>query len=250
MLVLSNSIATTMRMWDGQIPELSQHYRVLRYDLRGHGASAAPSGPYSLDRLGRDVIELLDALEVETFTFCGLSFGGFIGQWLGVRAADRIDRLILANTSPFLGPPDLWDQQIDAVLAATDMSAISEFFLTNWLPPRLLAQDDVVAPIREDLLAMSRQGLAGCYAAIRDADARPTNQLISSPTLVIVGDHDPVCLPEHGKAIAEAIPNAQLVTLPTQHLSNVEMPEEFLAAVFTFLDASSHRAVGAACSGR
>jgi 3-oxoadipate enol-lactonase len=188
LLVLSNSIATTLRMWDRQIPELSKRYRVLRYDTRGHGASDAPAGAYSLDRLGRDVLELLDALGIETIRFCGLSFGGLIGQWLGVQAPERIERLILANTSPFLGPAEQWDQQISAVVAAKDLRPIADSFL-------------------------------------RDADMLRTIQLINCPTLVIAGEHDTVTLPEHGKAIADTIPSAQLVTLSTVHLSNVKLPE-------------------------
>ena len=103
-LVLSNSIGTTLRMWDGQIPTLATRYRVLRYDLRGHGGSDVPVGAYSFDRLGRDVVELLDALGIDAVTFCGLSLGGFIGQWLGIHVPERIETLILANTSPYLGP--------------------------------------------------------------------------------------------------------------------------------------------------
>jgi 3-oxoadipate enol-lactonase len=238
-VVLSNSIATTLRMWDRQIAALAERYRVLRYDTRGHGASDAPGGAYSFDRLGRDVIELLDALGIETVTFCGLSFGGLIGQWLGVHAPERIERLVLANTSSYLGPAEQWDQQINTVLAREDMNPIARIFLTNWFPSRMLEQDDeLIAPFREDLLAMNPQGLAGCFAAIRDADMRRTIRLIACPTLVIAGEHDQVTLPEHGKAIADTIPGAQLVMLPVVHLSNVERPEAFLAAVFAFLDSA------------
>ncbi|TKB87564.1 MAG: alpha/beta fold hydrolase, partial [Mesorhizobium sp.] len=95
-LMLSNSIATTLRMWDMQVDELSKHFRVLRYDFRGHGGSGVPAGAYSLDRLGRDVIELLDALGIERVHFLGLSLGGFVGQWLGIHAPERIERLILS----------------------------------------------------------------------------------------------------------------------------------------------------------
>src|SRR5579859_6125280 len=104
-LVLSNSIGTTLHMWDGQIDALTQHFRVLRYDARGHGQSDAPAGAYSMDRLGRDVIELLDALGIERAHFLGLSLGGLVGQWLGIHAPERIDQLILSNTSARLGPP-------------------------------------------------------------------------------------------------------------------------------------------------
>jgi 3-oxoadipate enol-lactonase len=239
-LVLSNSIATTLRMWDRQVPELSGRFRVLRYDTRGHGASDAPAGAYSLDRLGRDVVELLDALRIEAVSFCGLSFGGLIGQWLGIHAGERIERLVLANTSPYLGPAEQWDQQINAILADPDMSAIAEVFLANWFPPHMLEDDELVGPFRQDLLAMNPQGLAGCFAAIRDADMRRTIQLIACPTLVIAGESDPVTLPQHGKTIASTIRGAELVMLPVRHLSNVERPEAFLTAVSSFVDPALH----------
>ena len=105
-LLLSNSIGTDFTMWDPQIEPFSKHFRVLRYDSRGHGASGVPTGAYSVDRLGRDVIELLDALEISLVHFLGLSLGGMVGQWLGIHAPERIDRLILANTSAYLGPAD------------------------------------------------------------------------------------------------------------------------------------------------
>ena len=135
-LVLSNSIGTTLHMWDGQIPALSRHFRVLRYDTRGHGASGVPAGAYSMDRLGRDVIELLDGLDIPRAHFLGLSLGGFIGQWLGVHAPDRIDRLILANTSAYLGPAPQWDARIAATLEAPDMTDTTDMFLGNWFPAR------------------------------------------------------------------------------------------------------------------
>jgi 3-oxoadipate enol-lactonase len=236
-IVLANSIGTTLRMWDGQILELVTRYRVLRYDLRGHGASDVPAGGYSFDRLGRDVVELLDALAIDTIAFCGLSLGGFIGQWLGIHRPERIERLVLANTSSYVGPAPPWDQQINAILAASDTTAITETFLANWFPPRMLdPADKRVAPFRDDLLNMDQRGLAGCLAAVRDADMRRTISLIAAPTLVITGAHDLVTLPQHGELIARTVPGAQLVTFSSVHLSNVEQPDEFLKVLFTFLD--------------
>lgn len=235
-LLLSNSIGTTLRMWDGQITEMTQHYRVLRYDLRGHGASDVPGGAYSFDRLGRDVVELLDALSITTAAFCGLSLGGFIGQWLGIHVPERISRLVLANTSSYLGPADWWDQQITTILSATDMTTTTNGFLANWFPHGMLEPaDERVAPFRADLLGLDPRGLAGCLAAVRDADMRRTIALIAAPTLVIAGAHDTVTLPEHGELIAATIPRAQLLTLDAVHLSNVECPQDFAQALLAFL---------------
>jgi 3-oxoadipate enol-lactonase len=242
-LVLSNSIGTTLHMWDGQVSELTRHFRVIRYDFRGHGASGVPAGAYSIDRFGRDVLELLDSLRIERAHFLGLSLGGLVGQWLGVHAPERIDRLILSNASPHLGPAAPWDRAIAAVLAAPDMTATAETFLRNWFPAGMLeAHDPRVEPFRAMLLATPRQGLAGAYAVVRDTDMRRTIALIQSPTLVIAGEHDTVTAPSHGRALAEAIPGAQLKLLPTVHLPNVEQPAEFLSAVLEFIAAPARSA--------
>jgi 3-oxoadipate enol-lactonase len=232
-LVLSNSIGTAMSMWDGQIPELSRQFRVLRYDFRGHGASSVPPGAYSVDRLGRDVIELLDALDIHRAHFCGLSLGGIVGQWLGICAADRIDRLVLCNTSSYLGPAHQWDERIAAVLQAPDMAETAEMFLGNWFPASFM-REPIVEQFRSMLLATNPQGLAGCYAAVRDMDMRRTIALIDRPTLVLAGRYDTVTSVSHGEKIAAGIPGAKLLVLPAVHLSNIEYPAEFVSAVLDF----------------
>lgn len=235
-LVLSNSIATTLHMWDGQIEALTKHYRVLRYDFRGHGGSSTPAGAYSLDRLGRDVIELLDALGVERAHFLGLSLGGMVGQWLGVRAPERIDRLILCNTSPHLGPASYIDQRIVETLQAPDMARNAEMFLANWFPATMVAANGpVIEEFRAMLQGIDRQGLAGLFAAVRDSDLRRAVTLVSRPTLVIAGRYDTVTALSHSEEIAASIRGAKLVVLPAVHLSNVEYPTEFIGAVLDFL---------------
>lgn len=238
-LILSNSIATTHRMWDDQIAELSKSFRVLRYDTRGHGASDAPTGPYSLDRLGRDVIELVDALAIKRAHFCGLSLGGFIGQWLGVREPNRIDRLVLSNTSPYLAPPSQWDELIRALLDKRDMSAMADMFIQSWFPKSMWEQHpDVIDRFRSMIIGTSPDGLAGCFAVVRDSDLRRTNTLIDRPTMVIGGRDDTVTLASHSEQIALAIPGAQLVIMPGVHMLNVEVPSEFVHVLRSFLMAA------------
>lgn len=235
-LILSNSIGTSYHMWDGEVDALSQHFRVLRFDTRGHGQSGVPAGAYSLDRLGRDVLELMDALGVQRAHFLGLSLGGFIGQWLGIHAPERIDRLILSNTAAQLGPASVFDERIAAVRAAADMRETAEGFLANWFPRHMLdAGGPVIDKFRAMLLATDREGLAGLFAAVRDADLRRTVRLIESPTLVIAGRDDTVTSAQHGADIAAAIPGARLLMLPTVHLSNIERRQEYLDAVLHFL---------------
>jgi 3-oxoadipate enol-lactonase len=235
-LLLSNSIGTDLRMWDMTVPRLAEHFRVLRYDARGHGASDAPSGAYSVDRLGRDVVELLDALGIGRVHMLGLSLGGIVAQWLAIHVPERIDRLVLSNTAAHIGPPQYFDQAIAELRKAPDMQAATETFLRNWFPARMLeANDPAVAPFRRTLLATPREGVIGGWAAVRDADLRRTITLITHPTLVIAGRHDTVTSLQHGEEIAAAVPGAQLRVLDTVHLANVEQPDAFLEAVLDFL---------------
>lgn len=235
-LMLSNSIATNLSMWDALVPALTRDFRVLRYDMRGHGASSVAEGAYSPARLGRDVVELLDALGLDRVHFLGLSLGGIVGQWLGIHAGERIDRLILSNTAPYLGPAPQWDEAISALADAKDMHATADKFLHNWFPADMLAKGGpVVEAFRSMVLGTHPRGLAGAYAAVRDTDMRRTCSLIERPTLVIGGEHDVVTTARHAEQIAAAIPGARLIQLPTAHLPNVERPEDYLWAVTGFL---------------
>lgn len=235
-LMLANSIATSMNMWDGQIARFTEHFRVLRYDYRGHGDSDTPAGPYSMDRMGRDVIELLDSLQIGRVHFLGLSLGGAVGQWLGIHAPERISRLVLSNTSSYLGPSEQWNGLIDSVLQAENLNGFADMFINNWFPsPMIESESEIVAAFRQMVLATRAEGIGGSWAAIRDMDLRRTAALISSPTLVIAGQHDTVTLPSHGELIAETVPHAKLLILPAVHLPNVEFPDAFEKAVIDFL---------------
>lgn len=234
-LMLSNSLGTNMDMWAPQIAALGARFRLLRYDSRGHGRSDAPQGAYGLDRLGRDVVELLDAIGLERVHFCGLSKGGMVGQWLGARAPDRIDRLILANTASYMGPPANWDARIETV-KRDGMAALTNAVLERWFTPEFrAAQPEPVAKVRDMLLATQPNGYAGCCAAIRDMDLRPLIAQIRVPTLVIVGSADPATPPFDGQAIAAAIPGAHVVELNAAHLSNIEQSDAFTEALLSFL---------------
>ena len=234
-LLLSNSLGTSMDMWAPQLAAWTQRFRVLRYDQRGHGASYAPAGAYSLDRLGRDVVELLDALGIASVDFCGLSLGGMTGQWLAIREPARLRRLVLANTSSFMGPPSAWDARIGAV-RAQGMAPLAQASVERWFTQGFAAAaPDAIAPIAAMLQATDRAGYAGCCAAIRDMDMRRTAALIAAPTLVIGGTLDPATPPAHSDALVRTIPGSRLVMLAAAHLSNVEQPDAFARAVLDFL---------------
>lgn len=234
-LLLSNSLGTDRTMWAPQIDAWTAKFQVLRYDQRGHGASDAPVGGYSIDRLGRDVVELLDALEIESVDFCGLSLGGMVGQWLGIRAANRLRRLVLANTSSCMGPPANWDARIVSVLK-DGMAPLAGPSVERWFTPEFAtASPAATAPIEQMLQTTNPVGYAGCCAAIRDMDMRRTVSLIDMPTLVIGGSRDPATPPPHSDALAGTIADARLVMLDAAHLSNVEQPAAFARAVLDFI---------------
>jgi 3-oxoadipate enol-lactonase len=234
-LLLSNSLGTDMEMWAPQMAAFTERFRVLRYDSRGHGASDSPAGAYSMDRLGRDVVEMLDALDIEQVNFCGLSLGGMIGQWLGIRAQERVRRLILANTSSYMGPPAGWDTRI-ATVAAQGMPPLAQASIERWFTRAFNETGaQAIAPIVAMLLATDPAGYAGACAAIRDMDMRRTVQLIQRPALVIGGSLDSSTPPPHSSALVNTIPDARLCMLEAAHLSNVEAPERFIDAVMDFL---------------
>jgi len=230
-LLLSNSLGTDMGMWEPQMAAWTQAFRVLRYDSRGHGASGSPAGAYSMDRLGRDVVDLLDALELDRVHFCGLSKGGMVGQWLAVHAPERLDRLVLANTAAYMGPPSNWQNRIEGVLK-DGMAPLTEASIARWFTPEFPARDpQAVEPIRAMLLANDPTGYAGCCAAIRDMDQRPTARLNQTPTLVIAGELDPSTSIGDAAFLADSAGKGRLFTLPAAHLSNVECPQAFGNAV-------------------
>lgn len=238
-LVLSNSIATDMTMWDGQIKNFSKYFRILRFDTRGNGQSDAPVGDYSISRMGMDVLELLDYLEIKKAHFCGLSLGGFIGQWLGIHASERIDRLILANTSSYLGPSHLWNQNIQFLRSDNKIEPFEEVFIGGWFSKETIeTQKETVTPFRKMIRNTSPVGLAGSYAAVRDADFRKTNKVIPNKTLIIAGKYDVVTKAEHSEQIHAAIADSKLVILPVVHLSNIESKDEFEKLILAFLKES------------
>jgi len=234
-LVLCNSLGTDLSMWDPQVPAFARKLRVLRYDRRGHGASAVTPGPYTIDQLARDMLGLLDQLGIDRVRFCGLSLGGMTGMWLGTHAGKRIEKLVLCNTAAQIGSPDPWNARIEAVRKG-GMGAIEPGVLARWFTPNFLAQPTpMLGRMREVLLRLSPEGYAACCAAVRDMDQRESIAGITAPTLVIAGTHDAATPPAAGQFIAKQIPGARYVELDAAHISNVEAADRFTEAVLGFL---------------
>src|SRR6516164_7718104 len=221
-LMLSNSLGTTLHMWDGQVAPFTKHFRLVRYDRRGHGQSGVPQGPYTMEGLGRDVLAILDALGIEKINWCGLSMGGMVGQWLGANAPSRVQRLVLTNTSSYFADKALWNDRI-ALVREKGVAAFAAATMERWFTKGFRERaPEVVARTQEMFAATPLEGYLGCAAAVRDMDQRELLPRITAPTLVIAGRHDPATPPEANEYISKHIPGAQFRLLDAAHLSNVE----------------------------
>lgn len=234
-LVLSNSLGTTLAMWDAQLPALTPHFRVLRYDARGHSGSQLPESPCSIEQLGQDVLGLLDELGIAQAYFCGLSIGGLTGQWLAVNAPQRFTRMVICNTAAKIGTVESWNARI-ALVAQSGMAEVAAGALARWFTPAFVeAQPAAVEAVRQQLLGTPAAGYAAVCAAVRDADFRDRLPSVCVPLLVIAGSADPVATAADAQAIVDAVPDAQLVVLDAAHLSNIEAQTAFDRAVLAFL---------------
>jgi 3-oxoadipate enol-lactonase len=234
-VVLSNSLGTTLAMWDEQMASLISRFRVLRYDTRGHGGSEVTVGDYQIEQLGIDVLSLTAVLGIEEFSFCGLSMGGLIGQWLALHAGKRLDRVVLCNTASKIGDKDGWNDRIAKVrregLADVAQAAVARWFTSAFAA----AEPSHVAEIRRQLLACDAAGYASNCAAVRDADFRNLLSEVEKPTLVIAGAADPVTTVADGQALADAIRGSQLAVMNTAHLSNFGDNPRFEEILTNFL---------------
>jgi 3-oxoadipate enol-lactonase len=226
-LVLGNSLGTSRAVWNRQVPLLSRHFRLLRYELPGHGGSAAPPGPYSIAGLGAAVLALLDEHGIERASYCGISLGGMIGMWLAAAVPDRISALGLVCTSAYLPPASGWLERAGQVRAA-GMASISSASVARWFTAEFTAREPAAtAAFAADLERTAVEGYAGCCAAIAEMDLRPVLGLVTAPALVIAGSQDPATPPAHGAVIASGIPASRLVVVRgAAHLANVSSPGE------------------------
>jgi 3-oxoadipate enol-lactonase/4-carboxymuconolactone decarboxylase len=236
-LVLANSLGTTMSMWDAQMPALAARMRVVRYEHRGHGGGPAPvPGPYSIAELGGDLVDLLDHLGVERASICGLSLGGMVALWVGANRPERVERLVLACTSARLGPPEGWYERA-ATVRRDGTGVLVEATTGRWFTPAWrTAHPEVADQVAAMLGAADPEGYAGCCEAIAAMDQRPALAGVTAPTLVLAGAGDPVTSPSMGLELQAGIPGAALTVLASAaHLANIEQPEAFTAAVVDHL---------------
>jgi 3-oxoadipate enol-lactonase len=234
-LMLSNSLGSTMQMWEPQMKALRQVFRVIRYDRRGHGKSGVPPGPYSMERFGRDALAILDDLNIETTHWCGLSMGGMVGQWLGAHAPERFGKIILANTTSYFPDPAAWHTRIKAVNEG-GMRLLADAVIAVWLTAEFREREpQITANLKAMLVASPVAGYIACCEVLSTLDQRALLPKIKSPTLVIAGRHDVSTPVAAGEYIRSQIPGASLTILDAAHISNVEQPHAFTDAVVGFL---------------
>ncbi len=233
-LIMVGSLGSDHAMWNPVLGALTRFFRVIRLDKRGHGASDAPQGDYTMEQLGRDVLAVADAAGAQRFRYMGLSIGGMIGMWLAGNAPGRIERMVLTNTSARVDPSTFTDRI--AAIRAGGLAAIADTVLGRFFTPAYAAKNTVHrATVRQTLLALQPQGYIGCCTAIRDMRLEPLLPGIQAPTLVVAGTYDPSTPPEQGRWIAQTIPGARYLELPTAHFSPSEQPGRFVAATVRFL---------------
>jgi 3-oxoadipate enol-lactonase len=222
-------------MWDDQAPEWSKHFRLVRYDRRGHGQSGAPKGPYTMDMLGHDALAVADAAGAKTFNWCGLSMGGMVGQWMGANARDRINKLVLSNTHYHYADKQAWNDRIKFA-RNNGLDKLSGPQMERWFTGGFRERaPQAIAKVVTMFTATNLEGFIGCCEAVRDMDFRAATPTITAPTMVIVGSKDPATLPEYGEEIHKMIKGSKLTSLDAAHLSNIEQPKAYTEAVLNFL---------------
>jgi len=234
-LMLSNSLGSTLQMWEPQMRALTQVFRVIRYDRRGHGKSQVPPAPYSIARFGRDALAILDDLNIERVHWCGVSMGGMVGQWLAAHAPERVGKLVLANTTCYYPDPTIWEARIKAVRDG-GLAVVADTVIGGWLTQEFRDHNPEVADrMKATLLATPVEGYLACCEALSRLDLREDLSRIKSPTLVIAGRYDkstPIAMAE---AIRSRIAGANMTILDAAHISNVEAAGAFNDAVLGFL---------------
>ncbi|MEY8801303.1 3-oxoadipate enol-lactonase [Leisingera sp. XS_AS12] len=238
-IVFANSLGTDLRVWDAVVARLPRGLRIIRYDKRGHGLSSCPSGPYSMGALVRDAERLLDQLEVRDALFVGLSVGGMIGQGLAVKRLDMVRALVLSNTAAKIGTPEMWQQRIAAV-REQGIEALADSVMERWFARDFRAKPDLQL-WRNMLVQQSREGYAGCCAAIAGTDFYTPTSGLRLPCLGIAGSEDGSTPADLVRETVDLIPGSQFHLIRRAgHIPCVEQPDEYADRLSAFLKETGH----------
>lgn len=244
-LILSNSLGTTLEMWDPQLAAFSAHHRVIRYDARGHGGSPITPGPYSIAELGQDVLAVMDALSIAQAAFCGISMGGHTGLWLGIHAGHRFQAIAVCNSAAKIGTAQGWRERVSMVREGglSSMQSLAASSPGRWFSADFVqAQPALVQEAQAWIASIAPHGYAACCGALADSDLREQLGRIVLPTLLVAGMRDPVTTVADAQEMQASIPGAALAVVLASHLSNLEAPEAFNEAVLRFLSTLRHAA--------
>ena len=235
-LVLSHSMGADRQFWAHQVETLRENFLLLLYDHRGHGESETPPSPWTIQDFGTDLLRLMDNLDLDSVHFCGISLGGMVGLWLAQNAPDRIDKLIIANTTAYTKDPTILQNRLK-VIQQQGMEAIVENILEGWFTLEFKKTNpETIEQIRKKLLWADPESYVATAEAVCVMDLRSDLRGITAPTLVITGSEDKPTPKAWGEEIATEIPDAKVVELPAAHMSNMEAPNAFSQAVLDFLD--------------
>lgn len=239
-LILSNSLGTTLEMWAPQVDALSKKYRLIRYDTRGHGGSPITKGPYSFEQLAADVVAILDALNIDTASFCGVSMGGHTGLQLGIDSPERFDAIVVCNSAAKIGTAEAWKERADA-LRSKGQEAINELAAsapTRWFTEDFIQQHpDIVKGMQDQFANLDAEGYAACCDALGASDLRKGLNCIIVPTLLVAGKYDPVCTVKDAHDMNGLIKGSSVAVLEASHISNVEDADAFTKTIVDFIDA-------------
>ncbi|MGA2007313.1 MAG: 3-oxoadipate enol-lactonase [Solirubrobacteraceae bacterium] len=242
-LLLGSSLGTTLEMWGPALATpagraLAGRYRIVRFDHRGHGRSPVPDGPYEIADLGRDVLAMLDRLDLERVSYAGVSLAGMVGLWLAAHAPERIEALVCICSSAHLPPPQAWAERAASVRAAESVAAVADRVLERWFTPTYArSHPEVIEWVGATLRSSPPEGYAACCGAIERLDLRRELALIKAPTLAVGAAEDSAIPPAHSKAIAAAVAGARLEVLPHgAHLAAIECADEVAASIERYLE--------------
>ncbi|MCM0028525.1 MAG: 3-oxoadipate enol-lactonase [Polynucleobacter sp.] len=236
-VVMSNSLMSSLEMWDDTIVALTAHYRVLRYDTRGHGQSEVTPGPYSIELLANDLVGLMDALQIKKAHLVGLSMGGMICQFVGAHFPERVASLSLCDTASEMPPRSLWEERF-AIAREQGLRGLVDGTIKRWFVAGFIASSPAkIEQVRTMILSTPVNGYIACASAVRDMAQSTMLLKITAPTMVLVGRQDPACTVNQATVLHRLIQHSSMHIIDdAAHLSNIEKPAQFNLALKQFLD--------------